>query len=78
MMRMKQIDDKESSNILFEVENFDVNKKESNDIIENKENMYDVTSISNLETSTSFFNECQDLLLEQNWRNKNISKNVHI
>lgn len=70
------IDGKESSNILFEVENFDVNKNESDDIIENKENVYDVKSISNLETSTSFFNESQDLLLEQNWRNKNISKKV--
>jgi len=38
--------------------------------------VYDVKSISNLETSTSFFNESQDLLLEQNWRNKNISKKV--
>lgn len=33
-----------------------INKNESDDIIENKEN-YDVKSISNLETSTSFFNE---------------------
>ena len=38
--------------------------------------MYDVKSTSDLKTSTSLFNESQDLLLEQNWRNKNIPKKI--
>lgn len=76
------INDKESSNISFELENFDLllNKSEatylSEDIIKNNENIYNIKYTSNLETPNSSFDELHDLLLEQNWRNKNAPKKV--
>lgn len=69
------INNKESSNILFEVENFDLNKNETISD-ENKKNTYYIKNISNLETPNSSFDESYDLFYEQNWRNNNAPKKV--